>query len=455
MPMSAIPGTLETDKQPPMTVPLRHFVVGLGFLLAGGLVGLSTVRGLGSGLVPLAHVHLLLAGWVCITIMGAMTQFVPVWSGVTLHSRRVATVQLWIVGVGLVGFAVTLAGGWLRLTPVFGTLMAIGFWVFVYNVGRTLLTIEGHYDVTERHFAFALACFLALTILGVALAVDFVRPVVSLVGLSRDDVVSAHATLAIYGAVLTTVVGALYQLGTMFTQTDLHGIDTGLKRVEAVGYPVGVVALAVGRLIGHVAVARLGALFVLVGIGCMSIILARRLHETQVPWTPMLSRYTVAAVAMATWVLATVPAWIGDPTSPTTRFGAPGATHLLGLGAIGFVVLGTTYHIVPFIVWVHQYSDRLGYAAVPMIDDLYDDRLAALDLGSFTVGGLALVIADWTPLSSLLEWFGGLSILAGILVFGWNIGGVIRTHSPNGLVGVLLPGVPGVTSTDTTSEDPR
>jgi hypothetical protein len=453
--MSVVPGNLETDKQPPMTVPLRHFVVAIGFLFLGGVVGLANAFGIGSGLLPLAHVHLLLAGWVCITIMGAMTQFVPVWSGVTLHSRPLATVQLWIVGIGLVGFAVALTGGWLRLTPVFGTLMAIGFWVFVYNIARTLVTIDGRYDVTERHFAFALAFFVALTLLGVALAVDFVRPLFVPVGLSRVDVVSAHATLAIYGAVLTTVLGALYQLGTMFTQTDLHGIDTYLQRFEEVGYPIGVVALATGRLVGHVALARVGALLILGGIGCMSVVLARRLYETQVPWTPMLSRYTVAAAAMAAWVFATVPVWIIDPVAPTTRFGAPGATHLLGLGVIGFVVLGTIYHIVPFIVWVHHYSDRLGYEAVPMIDDLYDDRLAALDLGLLTIGGLALVIADWTTLSSLLAGFGGFLIGAGILVFGWNMGSVIRTHSPNGLVGVLVPDVSRGSSTDTTSEDPR
>jgi hypothetical protein len=158
---------------------------------------------------------------------------------------------------------------------------------------------------------------------------------------------------------------------------------------------------------------------------------------------------------MAAWVFATVPVWIIDPVAPTTRFGAPGATHLLGLGVIGFVVLGTIYHIVPFIVWVHHYSDRLGYEAVPMIDDLYDDRLAALDLGLFTIGGLALIVADWTTLSSLLAGVGGLLIVAGILVFSWNMGSVIRTHSPNGLVGVLVPDVSRGSSTDTTSEDPR
>src|SRR6056297_3587132 len=103
--MSAVPGNVDTDQQPPMTVPLRHFVIALAFLLAGTGLGVGAALGRVSGLASLAHVHLLLAGWVCVTIMGAMTQFVPVWSGVKLHSRRLAVAQLWLVVVGLTGFA--------------------------------------------------------------------------------------------------------------------------------------------------------------------------------------------------------------------------------------------------------------------------------------------------------------------------------------------------------------
>ncbi|ELZ35630.1 hypothetical protein C472_11404 [Halorubrum tebenquichense DSM 14210] len=55
---------------------------------------------------------------------------------------------------------------------------------------------------------------------------------------------------------LTTVYGALYQLATMFTQTELHGVDHRHRAVEEVGHPVGVAALAAGRLVESSAVAR-------------------------------------------------------------------------------------------------------------------------------------------------------------------------------------------------------
>lgn len=39
-------------------------------------------------------VDLLFVGCICVKIMGAMTQFIPVWSGVELHSRRFAVREL-------------------------------------------------------------------------------------------------------------------------------------------------------------------------------------------------------------------------------------------------------------------------------------------------------------------------------------------------------------------------
>ncbi|WP_254829318.1 hypothetical protein [Haloglomus salinum] len=435
--MGAIPGNVETDQQPPMTVPLRHFVVGLGFLLGGVLVGLGLAVDAVPGLGTLAHVHLLLAGWICVTIMGAMTQFVPVWSGLTLHSRRLANLQLVLVGVGLVGFVAGLVLGSPTWLLPFGGLMLAGFWTFVYNIARTLAAVESS-DVTERHFLLALGFFAVLTVLGFLLAVGFTRPLFADTVVDRTGVVGAHATVAVFGAVLTTVYGALYQLATMFTQTELHGVDEYLQPVEAVGHPVGVVLLALGRLVDAVVVARVGAVLVLVAALAFGTILVRKLFEMQVDWTPMHTRYAVAAPALLGWALVTAPVWLRAPTAPAHRLGAPGATHLLVLGAVGFVVLGTLYHIVPFIIWVHRYSDLLGLEDVPMIDDLYDDQLAAADAALLVSGLGALVAAERLRLPVLVQAIGGVLVSLGVLVFGTNMLLVVHEHSPHSVGHILF-----------------
>jgi hypothetical protein len=420
-----------------MTVPLRHFVVGLGFLVAGSVLGVALVAGAVPGLGSLAHVHLLLAGWVCITIMGAMTQFVPVWSGVELHSRRLATVQLGLVVVGVAGLAtgfVATRTAWLVLA---GAVTLAGFWTFVYNVGRTLATVDG-LDVTERHFALALGFFVALTSFGVVLAFDLDAAVLSGTGVSHAGVLGAHVTIAVFGAVLTTVYGALYQLGTMFTQTELHGLDQRLQAVEVVGHPVGVVLLAVGRLLEHAATARIGGVLVVVAALAFSAVLLRKLAEMQVDRTPMHTRYAVVVVALGAWALLTLPAWAIDPLAPAHRFGAAGTVHLLVVGVIGFVVLGTLYHVVPFVVWVHSYSDRLGYEPVPMVDDLYDHRLAAVDGTLLVVGTGLLVGSDLLDTGVRVAGTGGVLVSLGVLVFTANVVLVLRRHGPHSIAEVLV-----------------
>jgi hypothetical protein len=434
--MGAIPGTITTDQQPPMTIPLRHFLVGL-CLLGGGVVsGLGLAVGAVPGLGTLAHVHLLLAGWICVTIMGAMTQFVPVWSGTSLYSPRLARAQLTLVVSGLLGFVAGLVLNALVWLVPFGGLMLTGFWLFAYNIARTLATVES-YDVTERHFLLALGFFAVVPLLGLLLVVDFSWPVFANTPIDRPSVVAAHATSAVFGVIITTVYGALYQLGTMFTQTELHGVDEYLQSIEEVGHPVGVALLALGRFVDWVVVARIGAILVVVAALAVGTILARKLSAMRVDWTPMHTRYAVAVPGLLGWALLTAPAWIRNPTAPEHLFGAAGTAHLFVVGAIGFVVLGTLYHIIPFIVWVHRYSDRLGFEDVPMIDDLYDDRLAATDATALIAGTVILVVSELGELSTIVQGIGGSLVSFGLVVFGLNMVLVIRNHSPHPLGRIL------------------
>ena len=429
-----------------MTVPLRHFLVGLALLGGALLVGIGLLVGAVPGLGELVYVHLFLVGWVCVTIMGAMTQFVPVWSGTTLRSRRLASAQLALVVGGLVGFAAALALGRLHWLAGFGAVMLCGFWAFVYNVGRTLATVE-EFDVTERRFAVALGFFVVLTVLGVLLAADLGSALLARVGVSHAGVRGAHVTLAVFGAVLTTIYGALYQLGTMFTQTELRGIDHRLRAVEEVGHPVGVVALAAGRLVGSTALARVGASLILVAALGFAVVLARRLFEMRVERTPMHTRYAVVALALAAWVATAAPAWLRSPTAPEHVLGGPGSAPLLLLGVVGSVILGTLYHVVPFVVWVERYSDRLGFEPVPMVDDLYDDRLAAADGTLVFVGTALFVAADvaagraGVPLATGetgAALVGAGLVTLGVVAFAGNAVGVIRRHSPGTLTRVAL-----------------
>jgi hypothetical protein len=426
--MSVVPQQLDTDRGPPTAVPLRHFLVGFVFLLAGAAGAVASSAGVVSAPPRPTYAHLLVAGWVCLTILGAMTQFVPVWSGTRLYSRRAARAQLWLVAVGVAGLA---AGFWTgsygRLLP-FGLLALAGFWTFVANLALTLASLDG-LDVTERHFATALGFLALATTLGVTLAAGYASPAArtALGDAGWTNVVSAHATLAVFGVVLTTVFGALYQLVAMFTQSPLSGIDYPLQRVEEAAYPTGVLVLAAGRLLGSAPVARAGGLLALAGVLAFAAVLLRRLRGATVEGTPLLRRYAVAAVALLGWAVATTPAWTADPLTPAARFG-PGWASLLLFVVVAFVVFGTLYHVVPFIVWVDRYSDRLGLEPVPTIDDLYDRRAAFADLALVAVAAGAFV-GDAAVGGGVLGVVGRVAGLLGVGLFVGNLTAVVVRHA--------------------------
>ncbi|WP_136688695.1 heme-copper oxidase family protein [Halorhabdus amylolytica] len=435
--MRTLTQEVDTDRGPPLAVTLQHVLLAVALALAGQLLAAATV-GNPIGLSGIAVSHLFLAGFVGITIMGAMTQFVPVWSGVALHSQRLAALEAWLVAAGLAGFVASMVAAELTLLHVAGTLLVAGIWVFVYNVARTLWQARP-LDVTEAHFVIALAAFLVLTVLGYLLSLDFTQPLFTGVSVTRPAVASAHATVAVFGAFVTTVFGALYQLGEMFTQADDDRLDVVIQRVELLAYPVGVLALATGRLLGHATTARVGVVLVTGAVALVGVYLARKLYRMRTELSTVLVRYAVVAVAMVAWAAVTLPAWLAEPANRLTVLGTVASEPILLVGVFGFVVVGTLYHIVPFLVWLETYSDRIGYESVPMVEDLYDTRLARVDLLLLFAGTLLGAVAGAIEVPAAVELAGPIAVGLGLAVVAVNLGLVVARHGPLSPRGLLIP----------------
>ncbi|NHN66165.1 hypothetical protein G9463_23475, partial [Haloarcula sp. JP-Z28] len=171
------------------------------------------------------------------------------------------------------------------------------------------------------------------------------------------------------------------------------------------------------------------------GLGAVAVLLARQLVGARVEWSPMLTRYSVAALSLFLWTGLTVVAWWNDPLSYTGLLGQP-STALL-VGGIGFVVFGTLYHVVPFIIWVHRYSDRLGFEDVPMVDDLYDHRIAAVDGVAVTIAYALLASNQWFATPDGTALVAGIFAFFGTLLFAGNLVAVLVAHSPQSLPTLL------------------
>jgi len=175
----------------------------------------------------------------------------------------------------------------------------------------------------------------------------------------------------------------------MFTQAEPGRLDERLLTLEQLCFPAGIGVLALGRGLTIEPVAQVGAVALLVGLAAFAIVIGHLLAGATVERSPMIARYWVVVSALLAWIALAAPTWWAEPIAYGSLFGHPDAQRLLLFGVFGFVVIGSLYHIVPFIIWIERYSDRLGFEQVPMIDDLYDDRLERGISGQHSSGSAA------------------------------------------------------------------
>lgn len=91
-----------------------------------------------------AHFHMNLLGFVSMMIFGVAYHVIPRFTGNPLYSRRLAVVHWWVANVGLTilatGFVLlpTLGAGAYPVQGVGGAISAVGAYLFIYNMWRTL-----------------------------------------------------------------------------------------------------------------------------------------------------------------------------------------------------------------------------------------------------------------------------------------------------------------------------
>lgn len=426
-----------------VSLPLRFILTGL--LALGTAAGLALIKPtiLSSyhyNQHVIAVTHLITLGFATSVVMGAMYQLVPVALETRLHSERLAR---WHFPLHLVGFAGMVWMFWvwnMEQVGHFGSVLALGVGLFVYNLIRTLATIP-RWNVIAGAVASALFWLVATVLLGLAVAAAkcaysdaptsaAARAVAPLLAglkavaliLSQFDALAlmhAHAHLGVVGVFLMLMVGVSFRLVPMFTLSEIQNprraagsvalLNVGLAGVAA--------AIALRSWLKPVFTLVVIAALMLYGLELRAILRARR--RRALDWG---LKHFLAALGLLI-PLAALGLVLSWPTLPLTP--AVGQwENVYGFGALFGVVtlaiLGMLYKIVPFLVWLARYSPWIGRARVPQLAEMYSQQLQPWGFWLFLAGlGLttAAVVAGnpWAVR-------GGVAVLAaGLAVFAANL----------------------------------
>jgi hypothetical protein len=409
---------------PSVALPLRFILTGIVALLAGA--GWLTARPIilaGYHYSPevIGATHLFVLGWICSVIMGAMYQLVPVALETRLHSERLAR---WHFALHVIGFSgmVAMFLAWnMKQVGHFGSLLAIGVGLFVYNLARTLLRIP-HWNVVAAGLASSLG-WLSLTILaGLYLAAAKCWSFSPVEPLAQ---MHAHAHLGGLGFFVMMIVAVSYKLVPMFTLGEVQS-------ARRAGWSLALLNAGLAGTFASILLSSrwkiLFALVVIAGLAVYAWEIVAILHARKRRTLDWGMKYFLTAIALLVPVagLGIALAWPGLPVTALTTQLETVYGFLALIGVVTLAILGMLYKVVPFLVWYAAYSKSIGRNKVPALADLYSPALQAAGYWLFLTGLLATSAATALGYEACVR-AGCAVLLASVAVFVVNMGKVL-TH---------------------------
>jgi hypothetical protein len=427
---------------PSVSLPLRFMLTGLAALVVavGWIIAKpSILASYHYNQYVIAATHLVVLGFICTVVMGAMYQLVPVALETKLYSERLAKWQFVIHVIGFVGM-VWMFNVWnMKQVGHFGSALALGVGLFVYNMARTLWRIPKWNIVATAITAalvwFSLTVFVGLCIAaakcayeateglaaadGVKQVVGGLRVVAGIV--SRFDAIGAmhaHAHLGVVGFFVTLIVGVSYRLIPMFMLTEVQSkwraaLSLLLLNIGLAGSVVTILLRSPLKLMfGVIAVSGL----VFFGWELRAMVRARK--RPVLDWG--LKTFLVAiTMLIPVCLLALVLSW---PTLPLNQFFSmlENVYGFLGLfGVVALAILGMLHKILPFLVWFGVYSPHVGRAQLPLTSQMVSERAQTAGLWSYLAGLAVISVAILRENETGVRLGAGL-LLVSLAMFGFN-----------------------------------
>lgn len=393
---------LSLDQAPQLSIPASFFLsVPIGVLLAGAILLKTGNAALVSPWMPqaLALTHAGTLGVLAMGMIGALYQMTPVVAGAPVPLTRIAHIVHVLLLVGLAGFVLRLLGGSTLAMTVAIVCLSIALPAFLLPLGWALLRAPAK-DETVQGMRLAVVSLTTITLIGLVLAGGFAGGTFSA---NRMVWMQVHMTLAILGWVGGLIMAVSWQVIPMFYLAS--GVSKTMKRwllfllLTGLILPLIVAFTGIG-IDGYISPNQLAAIAALPAAFAAwllhPVLLLHKLSQRQrkrsdaslLFWQAGLSIGLLLIPVATAAVLSWDPRW-------QVLFG-----WLVIWGWAATIMHGMLSRIVPFLVWFHRYSARVGLEIVPSMRSLLPQQRIKtgfiLHLSSVLIGVIAIYFqTDW------------------------------------------------------------
>jgi hypothetical protein len=402
-------GGLSLDQAPPLSIPASFFLtIPVGVLLAGYILITTGTAALVSPWMPqaLALTHAGTLGVLAMGMVGALYQMTPVVAATAVPLTRIAHIVHAFLLAGLAGFVWRLLGGSTTAMSVAIICFTIAILAFLLPLGWALLHSATKND-TVQGMRLAVISLAIITLTGILMARGYAG---GLFPENRMLWVQFHLTVALLGWVGGLIMAVSWQVIPMFylasnaSKTTMRWffwlLLTGLVlplvfAVSAANVSSSLspgLLMAIGALPAALVVWLLHPALILRNISQRK---RKRSDASLLFWKAGLgTAFSLIPVATAAMLLPD-PHW-------QILFG-----WLAIWGWAAMIMHGMLSRIVPFLVWFHRFSPRLGFEPVPSMRSLLSQQrikigfvlhLASVALGVVAIFAQVQLLAQLTGL---------------------------------------------------------
>ena len=368
------PNSITSSYAPPFSIVAKYFITAIfSFLLLNllMLINFNDFSGFHFKPIILALTHVATLGWITMIIFGALFQLIPVVLEVKLYSEKLAEIQFWIFTIGIIGFVYSFLNfGKSEIMISSAVILNIAMLLFSYNSIATLLKVK-KWNLTGYYLAAAIFYFFVTAIAGLLLAINLFHPYIKT---NHLNYLNLHVHVAFIGWVSMVIMGVSFKLIPMFTLS--HGYSLTSGKWAFVLINIGLLGIStVMYYQNSVVLFHLFSMLIVVSIFIflyqISLIFKKRLRKKfDVGIKFSVTAYIMLAIVTLLGLLISIIDY-DSITNLTVIYG-----YLIVFGFVSFLIVGQMYKIVPFLVWYHKYSSKVGLEKVPLLKEMFNDKYA-------------------------------------------------------------------------------